>query len=155
VTRFVRFRAADGQPRWGRRDGNEIEVLSSAPWNHPHGIGRIDGNVQMIAPAEPTKVLALAYNYKSLFADPAALSNKREPHYTDAGFEPLVFLKGPNSVNDPGGHIRIPPGSEVWIEVEITAVLGRRARNLPDASAAREVVAGLTIGYDVTALNIL
>lgn len=155
MTRFVRFRGADGQPRWGRRAGDEIEVLSAAPWHAPVVVGRTSGVVDLLAPAEPTKVLALAYNYKSLFADPAAMASKNEAHFSDPGFEPLVFLKGPNSVNHPNGTIRVPRNTEVWIEVEITAVIARRARNLRDANEARDVVAGLTIGNDVTALNIL
>jgi 2-keto-4-pentenoate hydratase/2-oxohepta-3-ene-1,7-dioic acid hydratase in catechol pathway len=155
VTRFVRFRDSSGEPRWGRRAGDEIEVLSAAPWQAPTVTGRSNAAVELLAPAEPTKVLALAYNYKSLFADPAAMASKNEAHFSDPGFEPLVFLKGPNSVNHPNGTIRVPRNTEVWIEVEITAVIGRRARNLRDGNAAREIVAGLTIGNDVTALNIL
>ncbi len=76
-----------------------------------------------------------------------------EVHFTQQGFAPLVFLKGPNCVTNPRAAIEIPDG-EVWIEVEVTAVIGRRARGLSSANAAREVIAGLTIGNDMTALNV-
>jgi 2-keto-4-pentenoate hydratase/2-oxohepta-3-ene-1,7-dioic acid hydratase in catechol pathway len=155
--RYIRFRTSDDpQPRWGVREADRVVVLSAAPWLRNDRVGELATSaIQLLAPAEPTKILALAYNYKSLFGDPAALASKREPHYTDAGFEPLVFLKGPNCVTHPGGTIRVPKASEVWIEVEVTAIIGRRARGLRDAAAARDVVAGVTIGNDVTALNIL
>jgi 2-keto-4-pentenoate hydratase/2-oxohepta-3-ene-1,7-dioic acid hydratase in catechol pathway len=100
--------------------------------------------------------LALAYNYKSLFADPTAKANAREPHFSDEGFEPLVFLKGPNCISGPGQPIAFPAfASEVWVEVEVTAVLGKRARNLRSAAEAREAVFGVTVGNDMTALNLL
>jgi 2-keto-4-pentenoate hydratase/2-oxohepta-3-ene-1,7-dioic acid hydratase in catechol pathway len=166
--RFLRFRSDDDpRPRWGRWEGGAVVELSSAPWDPacravrdrpPAGLARL-------APAEPTKILALAYNYRDLFADPAAKASAREPHYTDPGFEPLVFLKGPNALLDPGAPIVLPRGAaaagaaeawiEVWVEVELTAVIGRRARGLRDAAAARDHVFGLTIGNDVTALNVL
>jgi 2-keto-4-pentenoate hydratase/2-oxohepta-3-ene-1,7-dioic acid hydratase in catechol pathway len=112
--------------------------------------------VRLLAPASPTKILALAYNFRDLFADPAARTSEREAHYTDPGFEPLVFLKGPNCLSAPGDEISIPRDcNEVWVEVELTAVVGKRARNLADAAAARDVVFGMTIGNDVTALNVL
>ena len=157
MTRYVRFRTHDDpRPRWGVRESDTITVLSAAPWANGHALTTLPfATIQLLAPAEPTKILALAYNYKSLFKDPAAMASAREPHFTDAGFEPLVFLKGPNCVTDPDGVIRVPEAHEVWIEVEVTAIIGRRARNLPDAAAARDVIAGVTIGNDVTALNIL
>lgn len=157
--RFLRFRAGgDPAPRWGRREGAAVIELSAAPWAPGcREVGeRSDEGLVLLAPAEPTKLLALAYNYRDLFADPAARTSAREAHYTDPGFEPLVFLKGPNCLLDPGAPIPYPRGAvEVWVEVEVTAVIGRRARGLPDAAAAREVVFGVTIGNDVTALNVL
>lgn len=159
VERYVRFRAdGDPRPRWGRREGDAVVELSGAPWEAScRAVGeRPAGGLALLAPAEPTKILALAYNYRDLFADPAARTSAREPHYTDPGFEPLVFLKGPNCLLDPGAPIAVPrDAAEVWVEVEVTAVIGRRARGLRDAAAARDHVFGLTIGNDVTALNVL
>jgi 2-keto-4-pentenoate hydratase/2-oxohepta-3-ene-1,7-dioic acid hydratase in catechol pathway len=157
--RYLRFRSAgDPRPRWGRRDGELVVELSGAPWEPGcRAVGELPAEgLALLAPAQPTKILALAYNYRDLFADPAARTSAREPHYTDPGFEPLVFLKGPNCLLDPGAPIRVPrDAAEVWVEVEVTAVIGRRARGLPDAAAARDHVFGVTIGNDVTALNVL
>lgn len=162
--RYVRFRAGgDPAPRWGRRDGSDgsgagVIELSAAPWEPGcRELGALAAaDLVLLAPAQPTKILALGYNYRDLFADPAARTSAREPHFTDPGFEPLVFLKGPNCVIGPGAPIPLPrDATEVWVEVEVAAVIGRRARNLADAAAAREHVFGVTIGNDVTALNVL
>lgn len=157
--RYLRFRAeGDPRPRWGRRSGASVVELSSAPWQAGcRQVRELPGSgLALLAPAEPTKILALGYNYRDLFADPAARTSAREPHYTDPGFEPLVFLKGPNCLLDPGAPIPMPrDAAEIWVEVEVAAVIGRRARGLPDAAAARAHVFGVTIGNDVTALNVL
>lgn len=156
---YLRFRAGgDSRPRWGRRDGSAVVELSGAPWEPEcRAIGEWPaGGLALLAPAQPTKILALGYNYRDLFTDPAARTSVREPHFTDPGFEPLVFLKGPNCLLDPGAPIALPrDATEVWVEVEVAAVIGRRARGLRDASAARDHIFGLTIGNDVTALNVL
>jgi 2-keto-4-pentenoate hydratase/2-oxohepta-3-ene-1,7-dioic acid hydratase in catechol pathway len=157
--RFIRFRAGgDPTPRWGRREGGAVVELSAAPWEPGCRdlAERAPEGLVLLAPAQPSKLLALAYNYRDLFADPAARTSAREPHYSDPGFEPLVFLKGPNCLLDPGAPIPFPRGAaEVWVEVEVTAVIGRRVRGLRDAAAAREAIFGVTIGNDVTALNVL
>ena len=59
----------EGEPRWGRRNGERI-VLED-------GTELDEGGASYLAPAEPTKIVALAYNYKSLFADPAAAEHRR------------------------------------------------------------------------------
>lgn len=161
--RYLRFRSADDpRPRWGRRAAGAVVELSGAPWEADCRAVRelaAEGLV-LLAPAQPTKILAFGYNYRDLFADPAARTSAREPHYTDPGFEPLVFLKGPNCLLDPGAAIIFPAAlprdvTEVWVEVEVAAVIGRRARGLRDPAAARDHVFGVTIGNDITAQNIL
>ncbi len=158
--RYIRFCTRDdATPRWGRRRDDVVDELSAAPWapsSAKTGTARKAAELTLLAPAQPTKILALAYNYKDLFEDPAARTSTREAHYTDAGFEPLVFLKGLNCLIGPETPIAIrSDATEVWVEVEVTAVIGRRVRNLADASAARDAVFGVTIGNDVTALNVL
>jgi 2-keto-4-pentenoate hydratase/2-oxohepta-3-ene-1,7-dioic acid hydratase in catechol pathway len=157
--RYLRFlEGADPRPRWGRRDGDVVVELSGAPWEADcRAVRELPAaGLRLLAPAQPTKILALAYNYRDLFEDPAARTSAREPHYTDPGFEPLVFLKGPNCLLDPGAPIAVPrDAAEVWVEVEVTAVIGRRARGLRDAAAARDHVFGVTIDNNVTALNVL
>lgn len=159
VQRFVRFHTEDRpEARWGRREGSQIVGLTQAPWRAPQPTDeRLQGSEAiLLAPAEPTKILAFGYNYRDLFEDEGALTSDQEAHFTAEGFEPLVFLKGPNCLSHPGQPVHMPADvDEVWVEVEVAAVIGVRCRNLPDGEAARAVVAGLTIGNDITALNVL
>lgn len=160
--RYIRFQIAPATaPLWGRRRvgvPGDIEVLSSAPWTEgaqPTGQVVADRDIRILAPAEPTKILALAYNYKDLFADRAAKARTDEPHFSEPGFEPLIFLKGPNCLSHPDSRIELPSVSnETWVEVEVTAVIGHRARNLSSPEAAKKAIFGLTIGNDMTALNV-
>lgn len=91
--------------------------------------------------ARPSQVLCIGLNY----ADHAAESGLEVPA------EPVVFNKAPNTVVGPNDDVLIPPGSTKtdW-EVELGVVIGRRARYLPDESAALDVVAGYCISNDVS-----
>ena len=91
--------------------------------------------------ARPGKVLCIGLNY----ADHAAEAGLPLPE------EPIVFLKGSNSVVGPDDPILIPRGSEKtdW-EVELGVVIGRDARYLPSVASAAEYVAGYCISHDVS-----
>ena len=56
--------------------------------------------------------------------------------------EPPVFTKFPSCITGPHGDIELPPGGHVDWEVELVAVIGRRARQVP-AGRGLEYVAGL------------
>jgi 2-keto-4-pentenoate hydratase/2-oxohepta-3-ene-1,7-dioic acid hydratase in catechol pathway len=65
--------------------------------------------------------------------------------------EPLLFMKPPTAVLDPGQPIRLPPGvGRVEYEAELAVVIGRRARRVARARAW-DYVFGLTCLNDVTA----
>ncbi|MEJ5170231.1 MAG: fumarylacetoacetate hydrolase family protein, partial [Fimbriimonadales bacterium] len=66
---------------------------------------------------------------------------------------PVVFLKNPASVQNPGDPIVIPrtlTTEEVDYECELAVVIGRDARNVP-AAQALECVLGYTAANDVSA----
>jgi 2-keto-4-pentenoate hydratase/2-oxohepta-3-ene-1,7-dioic acid hydratase in catechol pathway len=157
--RFARFSPPDaGAAVWGRLVGERLEALSGAPWEaqtSPSGKTYLPDEVRLLAPAAPTKILALGYNFRDLFLDAAALSRGGEPHYEDPGFEPIIFLKAPNTLTASGAGIPYPAGAEeVWVEVEIAAVIGSQARGLRSRAEAERAVFGVTIANDVTALNV-
>jgi 2-keto-4-pentenoate hydratase/2-oxohepta-3-ene-1,7-dioic acid hydratase in catechol pathway len=159
AARFVRFRAlGDPRLRWGRLANGEIETLTGAPWlgDSRSTVDRLPVEEVTLGPAaEPTKIIALGYNFRDLFLDADALSRKEEPHFTDPGFEPLVFLKAPNALSAHGWPIVRPRGvSEMWVEVEIAAVLGRPLKGARSPEDAREAVFGVTIANDVSATNV-
>jgi len=68
--------------------------------------------------------------------------------------EPLIFLKPPSAVIENGGAIVLPPESEqVEHEAEIAVVIGKRARDIPEADALA-YVAGYAPLNDVTARDL-
>jgi 2-keto-4-pentenoate hydratase/2-oxohepta-3-ene-1,7-dioic acid hydratase in catechol pathway len=93
--------------------------------------------LRAVVPA-PRQVFAIGLNYRD--------------HAAESGFdipdEPVVFTKYVSSFTGPAGSIRLSNGGVDW-EVELVAVIGREARDV-SADAAWEVVAGLTIGQDIS-----
>ncbi|KXF53336.1 fumarylacetoacetate hydrolase [Rhodococcus sp. SC4] len=86
----------------------------------------------------PGQIFAVGVNY----ADHVEESGLTLP---DA---PFVFTKFPASITGPYDTIEHPGGS-VDFEVELVAVIGKEARNVP-ASEGWEYVAGLTLGQDLS-----
>lgn len=91
--------------------------------------------------ARPTAVVCIGQNY----AAHAAESGSEPPAH------PVIFFKHPNTVVGPNDVVLLPPGAEkVDWEVELAVVIGKTARYLPSAEAARDVIAGYTISNDVS-----
>ncbi|HJZ27687.1 MAG TPA: fumarylacetoacetate hydrolase family protein, partial [Streptosporangiaceae bacterium] len=86
----------------------------------------------------PAQVFALGANYRS-HADEGGLAT---PEW------PMVFAKYVSSFAGPVGEIELPTGAVDW-EVELVAVIGQLARNVP-AQQAWNHVAGLTVGQDLS-----
>jgi len=86
----------------------------------------------------PRQIFAIGLNYRS--------------HAAESGFEPpsspAVFTKFPSSITGPVGEISLPDGDVDW-EVELVAVIGRRAYHVEEATAWSHV-AGLTGGQDIS-----
>lgn len=100
--------------------------------------------VQLLAPCQPGKIICVGRNY---------VEHARELG-NDVPKIPLIFLKPPSSVINPGQAIILPPQSQqVEHEGELVAVIGRRGRNIT-AESAREYILGYTIGNDVTARDL-
>lgn len=101
-------------------------------------------DVRLLAPVTPSKVVAVALNYRAH----AAEMKKAPPA------EPLFFLKPSTAVVGPGDAVRLPPESrEVHHEAEVGLVLGRRlTRATPEE--ARAALFGVTGVVDVTARDI-
>jgi 2,4-didehydro-3-deoxy-L-rhamnonate hydrolase len=73
-------------------------------------------------------------------------------HVAESGFEipeaPVVFTKYVSSFSGPITNVTLPRGSVDW-EVELVAVIGRRARGV-SAANGWNYVAGLTVGQDIS-----
>jgi 2-keto-4-pentenoate hydratase/2-oxohepta-3-ene-1,7-dioic acid hydratase in catechol pathway len=91
------------------------------------------------APA-PRQVFGIGLNYRS--------------HASESGFEvpdqaPPVFTKFPSCITGPYGEIALPPGGHTDWEVELVAVIGRRAEQVAEADGWAHV-AGLAVGQDLS-----
>jgi 2-keto-4-pentenoate hydratase/2-oxohepta-3-ene-1,7-dioic acid hydratase in catechol pathway len=150
--RWARFDAGDG-PRVGLVDGDmvlpvaadRIEDVIAGRGTEPAGSELPVTEVRLMAPATPTKVLAVGQNY---------LDHIREQGIEPPGM-PLLFAKFPTSVIGPGEEIRWTAGltAQVDYEAELAVVIGRRATRVGVATAMEHVF-GYTGANDVSARDL-
>jgi 2-keto-4-pentenoate hydratase/2-oxohepta-3-ene-1,7-dioic acid hydratase in catechol pathway len=88
----------------------------------------------------PAQVFAIGLNY----AEHAAESSFAVPDTF-----PPVFTKFRTALAGPVTTVTLPPGGNVDWEVELVAVIGRRAEHVPAAEAWSHI-AGLTVGQDIS-----
>lgn len=97
--------------------------------------------VKLLTPVTPSKILAMAFNYRS------HLGERTPPSQPELFYKPLSCLIGPEE------PIVIPRGSErVDAEGELVIVIGRRAKRVPPGDALNYIF-GYTCGNDVSARN--
>jgi 2-keto-4-pentenoate hydratase/2-oxohepta-3-ene-1,7-dioic acid hydratase in catechol pathway len=139
--RIIRFLSNDkihlGQPiddKTARRiDGNLFE--SFAVTSEKLKIEKI------LAPLVPADIFCIGLNYR----DHAAESKSELPQH------PLLFIKGGNTLNNPGDPIPIPKRSSmIDYEGELVVVIGKPAKHV-SREKALDYVFGYTVGNDVTA----
>jgi 2-keto-4-pentenoate hydratase/2-oxohepta-3-ene-1,7-dioic acid hydratase in catechol pathway len=135
-----------GRTSWGLLEGDRVVLLETPPWE---GLRRTAerlplAEVKLLAPCAPQKILGVGLNYRAH----AAEMKKPLPS------SPLLFLKPPTALLDPGEPIVLPSESaEVHHEAELAVVLSRPARRVsPDE--ARRCVLGVICFNDVTARDI-
>jgi 2-keto-4-pentenoate hydratase/2-oxohepta-3-ene-1,7-dioic acid hydratase in catechol pathway len=135
----------EGRARWGRADGaDRLRLLDGDPFGgFDDAVGTVPlSTVRLLAPALPSKIVAIGLNYK----DHAAEQGKPVPP------EPLMFLKPPTAVIGPGATIEIPTwAGRVDHEAEMGIVIGATARDVKDAAAGLRHILGAVCVNDVTA----
>jgi 5-oxopent-3-ene-1,2,5-tricarboxylate decarboxylase/2-hydroxyhepta-2,4-diene-1,7-dioate isomerase len=130
VSGRVRVEAAS-VPCWGVLDGTEITLDSGE---------RIEeAAATYLAPAEPTKVIAVHLTYRS----------RIEEYRARTPAEPSYFMKPPSALAGHRGVIRKPRGARYLnYEGEVAAVIGRRMHGVP-LETALDYVAGFCCANDV------
>jgi 2-keto-4-pentenoate hydratase/2-oxohepta-3-ene-1,7-dioic acid hydratase in catechol pathway len=88
----------------------------------------------------PRQVLAIGLNY----SEHAAESGFAQPDRL-----PPVFTKFPTCITGPETEVVLPNGGNTDWEVELVAIIGREAKNVPAAEAWSHV-AGLSVGQDIS-----
>ncbi len=137
--KLVRFEV-DEKVYSGKLEGNVIEPWGSskAPKDY-----QLD-NVRLLAPCQPTKVVAVGLNYRDHIIE----MGRQMPE------EPVIFLKPSSSVIGPDEFIILPPqSSRVDHESEFAVVIGKTASRV-SSQDARDFVLGYTCLNDVTARDL-
>ena len=100
--------------------------------------------VKLLAPSKPSKIVAVALNYK----EHAKEMGKPLPD------EPLIFIKPNTAVINPYEEIILPPSSKrVDYEGELAVVIGKTAKNVTPEEAPGYIL-GYTCFNDVTARDL-
>lgn len=138
-TKYVRYSAA-GRIAYGILDGETIRELSGSLFESPKPTGKVvkAADVKLLAPCEPSKVIAVGLNYKTHLGE--------RPTATYPG----LFLKLPTSIIATGEDIVLPADVvNVHYEGEMVLVIGKRAHNVSAADAGQYIF-GITAGNDVS-----
>jgi len=146
IQRWVRF-SHDGKTGFGTLTADRVDVFEGDMFAAPTSKGRslALAEVKLLAPTQPSKVLALWNNFGQLAAK---LGLAAPP-------EPLYFIKSPNAYLNPGETIRKPSGDgKVVFEGELGIVIGKTAKDVSVEQAFAHVF-GYTCANDVTAADIL
>lgn len=144
--RIVRFQAGGGAPQYGWLLEDKVGEIQGDPFGRYRrkDADKPLSSVKLLAPCVPSKIVCVGRNYVE--------------HAKELGNEvpkiPLIFLKPPSAIINPGDPIILPPQSkQVEHEAELVAVIGRRARNITAEEAKRHIF-GYTVGNDVTARDL-
>lgn len=137
-----------GQTGFGTLHHDLIDVYDGDMFRHPRRTGRQleFGEVRILAPVVPGKVLGLWNNFH-------ALGRKLE---LQPPAEPLYFLKTPNTLLNPNDTIPRPRGvsGKTVFEGELGIVIGARAKAVNQAEAAR-CIFGYTCVNDLGVFDLI
>jgi 2-keto-4-pentenoate hydratase/2-oxohepta-3-ene-1,7-dioic acid hydratase in catechol pathway len=139
IVRYVRY-AVQGHASYGILDGDGIRQLRAAPWIDatPTGQRVTVKSVTMLAPSEPSKVLAVGLNYQTHLGERPAAAY------------PGLFAKLPTAIIATEENIVLPPdATNTHYEGEMVIVIGKKASRVSKENA-KEYVFGVTVGNDVS-----
>jgi 2-keto-4-pentenoate hydratase/2-oxohepta-3-ene-1,7-dioic acid hydratase in catechol pathway len=125
---------------WGILEGSEIQPVSF-PNLEPVGEKILRSNIQLLAPAEPSKIVCVGRNYVAHIEE---LGNKPLA-------EPGLFLKAANALTFSGDTVPYPSWTESFhFEGELGLVMKSRASKVSYEDALSHVL-GWTCALDLTA----
>lgn len=145
INRYIRY-TLDGNTSYGIEDGTTIRQLDGAPWHGGTETGKTvsAGEVTRLAPVEPSKVIAVGYNY---------ISHREEMTHEESRpipVHPPLFLKLPTSLTGPDTNIVYPAdATDLHFEGELVIVMGRTASKIATDDAP-DYIFGVTAGNDVS-----
>lgn len=145
--KILRFLCPDRNiPTWGILEEGDIVAEVTSPFGKMSKTGKrfFLGNLRLLPPVRPSKIVAVGLNYKDHILE---LGQNVPEH-------PILFLKPSTSVIGPGEPILLPPQSQrVDYEAELAVVIRKKAFQVPK-KRVHEYILGYTCFNDVTARDI-
>lgn len=139
ITRYVRY-SMSGRTGYGILEKESVRELRGNFIREISPTGNVIplGALRLLAPCEPSKVIAVGRNYKSHLGERTPLAY------------PGVFLKLPSCVIGPDDAIVIPPGAtDVHYEAELVVVIGKTASRISKEEVPDHIF-GVTAGNDIS-----
>lgn len=142
--KIIRYKESNGRVSYGcqHADGR-AERLEGDPFGELRPTGEEARIASLLAPVVPPVIYCIGMNYRR--------------HAQETGGKvreyPVVFMKSPAALLDPGAPIEIPralPSEQVDYECELAVVIGKRCKNVSKEEAIRYVL-GYTCANDVSA----
>jgi 2-keto-4-pentenoate hydratase/2-oxohepta-3-ene-1,7-dioic acid hydratase in catechol pathway len=142
--KIIRYLDSAGRASYGaeQSDGSALRIEGDVFGAHRVTTEKADLR-KLLAPVVPTQILGVGLNYRH--------------HANESGMKapelPVLFVKGINTLQNPGDPILIPThlaSSEVDYECELAVVIGRACKNV-DRAHALDYVLGYTCANDVSA----
>lgn len=140
--KYVRYNN-QGKITYGILEGENIKELNGDLFSSPKTTGNEVklSEVKLLAPCEPSKVIAVGLNYRSHLGD------RPDPEY------PGLFSKYPTSIIGHDQPIIMPSdATNLHYEGELVVVIGKRAEKV-SVSNASEYIFGVTAGNDLSERN--
>ena len=142
--KIIRYQNNEGSVSFARKNSeDEYERLEGGLFTGLQPTNELIRPGKLLAPLDPAAILCIGLNYRRHAQETGAKVPER----------PILFMKAPSSVQNPGDPIQIPvslPSHEVDYECELAVVIGKRAKNVRRANAL-EYVLGYTCANDVSA----
>jgi 2-keto-4-pentenoate hydratase/2-oxohepta-3-ene-1,7-dioic acid hydratase in catechol pathway len=142
--KIIRYQDSKGNIGHGalQADGTALK-LAGIFFDSPKPTTEKADVAKLLAPIQPAMITCIGLNYRRH----AQETNARIPEF------PVVFFKGLNTLQHPGGPILLPThlkSNEVDYECELAIVIGKGGKNIPRAKALEHVL-GYTCANDVSA----
>lgn len=142
--KLIRFLNRSGVVNHGRQhpDG-AVELLIGNLFEGLRPTGKIVETVKLLSPLEPVALQCIGQNYHRHVEETGA----KIPEH------PVLFVKGLNTVQNPGDPIELPRhlrSDSVDYEGELAVVIGKRCKNVSREEALKFVL-GYTCANDVSA----
>lgn len=148
MTSWVRFRSGTEGAGFGTLVGDRIERYDGSLFDSPRPSGEwlAAAAVELLAPCQPGKIVALWNNFHAL----ARKLGKAAPSH------PLYLIKPSTSVIGPDSSIDRPSGytGKIAFEGELGIVIGRHCRQISLAQS-KDHIFGYTCVNDLTAIGVM